>query len=240
MLRSVRSRLVQRSASTSFLRLCWNLALGSRAELERDPVSCALPKPFADVVTANDEVPSVVGSTPHEDVDVRVVGIPMVDRNPFQLRPEVAFGVLHEFTREGAHVRHLHGVFGRDDEPEMMPVFGAAFGERLSVRVVRGRVEKACVLAIAGHAFTLEIGDMLGERRRDKLAATMAHDPGHDDDAPGRTIVTTGTRAARRPRPKVDRKLLAPVRPKLFPVWPAFFAARMTSPTKLLGRLAPR
>ena len=46
-------------------------------------------------------------------------------------------------------------------------------------------------------------------------------------------------RAARRPRPKVDRPVVPPVRPKALPVWPAFFAARITSPTKLFGRLAP-
>jgi hypothetical protein len=163
-----------------------NLALGSRAEFKRDPLRRPLPKPFADIVSADDKVPSVIRSTSHEDMDVRVVRIPVIDRNPFQLRPEVALGVVHEFTGEGAKVRHLCGVFGRDNEPEMMPVFRAALGERSPIRVVRGRVEKARVLAIAGHAFALEIGDVPGERRCDELAATMAHDAGHDDDAPGR------------------------------------------------------
>jgi hypothetical protein len=68
----------------------------------------------------------------------------------------------------------------------MMPVFRAALSERLLIRVVRGRVEQAGVLAIAGHAFALEIGDVPGERRRDELAAAVAHDAGHNDDAPGR------------------------------------------------------
>ena len=46
-------------------------------------------------------------------------------------------------------------------------------------------------------------------------------------------------RAARRPRP--NREPLAPalMRPKLWPICPAFFAARITSPTKLFGGLAP-
>ena len=46
-------------------------------------------------------------------------------------------------------------------------------------------------------------------------------------------------RAARRPRPNVERPAEPPLRPNVLPRWPAFFAARITSPTKLFGRLAP-
>jgi len=45
--------------------------------------------------------------------------------------------------------------------------------------------------------------------------------------------------AARRPRPKEDRPRLRPDR-KLLPTCPAFFAARITSPTKVFGFLPPR
>src|ERR1700686_5182710 len=45
--------------------------------------------------------------------------------------------------------------------------------------------------------------------------------------------------AAGRPRPKVERPLPPPALRKFLPVCPAFFAARITSPTKLLGGLAP-
>ena len=45
--------------------------------------------------------------------------------------------------------------------------------------------------------------------------------------------------AARRPRP--NRERLGPwLERKLLPTWPAFFAARITSPTKVCGRLPPR
>jgi hypothetical protein len=129
---------------------------------------------------------SVVCSVAHEDMDVWVVGLPVIDRDPFQLGPEVVLGVFHEFTREGANVRHLRGILRRDDEPEMMRVFCASLGERLPIRVVGGSIEEARVLAIVGHAFALEIGEMPGERHCDELAAAMTHDSGHDDDAPGR------------------------------------------------------
>src|ERR1700731_1162519 len=45
--------------------------------------------------------------------------------------------------------------------------------------------------------------------------------------------------AARRPRPNRER-LLPWLDRKLSPTCPALFAARMTSPTKVCGRLAPR
>ena len=45
--------------------------------------------------------------------------------------------------------------------------------------------------------------------------------------------------AARRPRPKVERPADPLLRLNVWPRWPAFFAARITSPTKLFGRLAP-
>ena len=66
----------------------------------------------------------------------------------------------------------------------MMPVLLAAFSESLRVGVIRGGVEHPGVRAVAGDAFAFEVGDMLRERRRAKAAATVAHDPGHDDDAP--------------------------------------------------------
>src|SRR5271155_1239924 len=46
-------------------------------------------------------------------------------------------------------------------------------------------------------------------------------------------------RAARRPRPNVEPPAEPPLRPNVLPRWPAFFAARITSPTKVFGRLAP-
>ena len=78
----------------------------------------------------------------------------------------------------------LARVLRRDCEPEMMPVLLAPFGESLRVGVVGGGVEHPGVRAVAGHSLALEVGDMLRERRGTKSGAAVAHDPGHDDDAP--------------------------------------------------------
>jgi hypothetical protein len=76
---------------------------------------------------------------------------------------------------------------------------------------------------------------MLQERHGAKLATTVTDDPRHDDDAPTRRSGGQGQR--RLPsRPKVER--FPPLRFNVWPGWPAFFTARITSPAKLFGRLA--
>lgn len=142
-----------------------------------------LPKAPAHVIAADDKVPSIVCLAAHQDVDMRIVAVPVVDGHPVELRSEVALRVLHHFAGESAEVRHLGGILGRDDEPEMVPVLRAALRERLPVRAVQGRVDEARFLAVASYAFSLEVGDMLGEGRRDEASAALANDTRHDHDA---------------------------------------------------------
>src|SRR3546814_4306865 len=63
-------------------------------------------------------------------MDVRIVGVPMIDRDPIEIGAEIARHVVHQLAREGAQVRHVTGVLGRDDEAEMVSVLFAARGER--------------------------------------------------------------------------------------------------------------
>jgi hypothetical protein len=79
------------------------------------------------------------------------------DGDPIQPRAEVARGLVHELARKGPQARELSGVIGRDDEPEMMPVVLAAFGEGFAIRFVSGRIEQLAPRPIAGHAVALEI-----------------------------------------------------------------------------------
>ena len=117
-------------------------------------------------------------------MDVGIVGVPVIDRHPIKLGAEVAFRIGHQFPSEGAKIGHPACILWRHREPEMMPVLLAPFDESLCVGVVGSRVEHTGVSAVAGDALAFEVGDVLGERRRTKTAAAVAHDPGHDDDAP--------------------------------------------------------
>src|SRR5271166_4243821 len=83
----------------------------------------------------------------------------------------------------------------------MMPVLLAPRGKSLRVGIIGSRVEHPGVRADAGDALALEVGDMLGERRRTKAADAVAHDPDHYDDAPaGRA----GGQGQRRPPPSAE------------------------------------
>ena len=99
-----------------------------------------LAESLPDVVAADDEILAVVGAAAHQDMDVRIVGVPVIDGDPVELRAEIALGVRHQLAREGPKIGHLGRVLGGDGEPEVMPVVLAALGERLGVGVVgRGR-----------------------------------------------------------------------------------------------------
>lgn len=136
---------------------------------------------MADVVAADHQITPVVGAASNQDVDVRVVGVPMVDRHPVELRVEILGRVLHELAGEGAQVGHLAGVFGRDDEAEMVPVVFAPAGERLDVGLLRSRVEHMRPGAVAGDALAFEIADMPCQGRGAEAGAGMADDACGDD-----------------------------------------------------------
>jgi hypothetical protein len=66
-----------------------------------------------------------------------LLGVPVIDADPIELRAEILFHLAHQIAGEGLEVRHLHGVVGRDDEAEMMPIVLAALGEGAAIGVVR-------------------------------------------------------------------------------------------------------
>jgi len=115
-------------------------------------------------------------------------------------------------------------VFGRDDEPKMVPVIPAALREGPLVGRVGARVAHPGVGAIAGDADALEIGECLDSgadwkpvpRWRTIRVITTTRRP---DDRCDRAS------AARRPRRKVERPRLSAAFPNRLPVCPALFAA---------------
>ena len=53
---------------------------------------------------------------------MRIVGIPMVDGDPIEPGAEIGFHLAGKVAGEGFEVGHFGGVFGRDDEAEMMAI----------------------------------------------------------------------------------------------------------------------
>jgi hypothetical protein len=61
--------------------------LGFRPELDGDELLGARSKAMADIVAGDGEIASVIGDAAHKQVDVRIVGVPIIDCDPFELGP---------------------------------------------------------------------------------------------------------------------------------------------------------
>src|SRR3546814_2235740 len=84
-----------------------------------------------------------------QDVDVRIVGIPMVDRDPIEASSEIARHVLHQVAGKTAQIVHRTSVFGTDDEAEMVPVAVTARGEGAAICRVALGVEQRRIAPVA-------------------------------------------------------------------------------------------
>ena len=179
--------------------------VGARAEFLGDDLARLRPHPFADIVARDDEVLPVLADAPHYDVDVGIVGVPVLDGPPVQAGAEILFHAGHQLAGETLEVAHLLGILGRDDEPEMMPVVLAAGGELVAVEAVCVGAEQHAPLAVAGDAIALQVVEMSRERGAaampdharldDDLARSVAEPMGRAD---ARHAAPTEGRAARR------------------------------------------
>ncbi len=115
--------------------------LAVRSELDRHQFRGAFAHAVADVVAMNDEGVAALVSAAYDEMNVRkmnvrIVGIPVIESDPIQLCPEIALHLLDEVAGEGAEVLHLGCVFGTDDKPKMMAIIAGALGEGAQLRVV--------------------------------------------------------------------------------------------------------
>ncbi len=161
-----------------------DLAFAARSKFQGDPLLGPAAQTLPHIIAGDDQIAAVVGAAADQHMDVRIVGVPVVDGDPVERCAEIALGVGHQLAGEGAQVLHLAGVLRRDDEAEMMPVVLAARCEGVAVGLVAARIEHPRRRAITGDALAFEVGDMAGDRRGAELGAGMTHDPHLDDHAP--------------------------------------------------------
>jgi len=93
-------------------------------------------------------------------MDVGMLGVPMIDGDPVEAGAQVAFGVDHQVACERLHVGEFFGIFGRDNEPEMMPVLLASLSEGRMIDVIAPGAEHLGRRAILRHAVAKEISEM--------------------------------------------------------------------------------
>src|SRR3546814_12269107 len=79
-------------------------------------------QPCAHIAAIDDKILAVVRDAAHEDMDVRIVGVPVIDRDPVEARLEILCHVGHEVAGEAPEVDDLPGIFRTDDETEMMTI----------------------------------------------------------------------------------------------------------------------
>jgi len=73
---------------------------GSRPEFECGEVGCPSPHSLADVVPSDHQVAAIVAFATDNDVDMGIIGVPMIDANPIEPRAEIAFSLRHQLSRE--------------------------------------------------------------------------------------------------------------------------------------------
>lgn len=106
-----------------------------------------------------------------------VVRVPMVNRDPVELRLKIAFRVLHQITGEGTQIGHVWCIFWGNDEPKMMPIIAAALGEVLFIGKIACGVEHSGIPAVTRNALPAKIADVAGERRGSKVGSVLADYP---------------------------------------------------------------
>ena len=70
------------------------------------------PQTATDIVPADNEVGAILITPTDQEMDVRVVGVVMCDRDPIEPGCQICFGLRHEVAREFSEVAHLRRVLG--------------------------------------------------------------------------------------------------------------------------------
>jgi hypothetical protein len=96
--------------------------------------------------------------------DMRVLGVPVVNRYPLEPAPEITLRLRHQVSGKGLEVGQLGRVVRGYDESEMMPVVLASLCEAAIAGVVPLRIEHTTGGPIFGYALSPQISQMGTER----------------------------------------------------------------------------
>ncbi|BCH32746.1 hypothetical protein MesoLjLc_46760 [Mesorhizobium sp. L-8-10] len=105
------------------------LDLGDGAEFKRRQIARPLADAVGEIVAVDDEVLAQLVHAAHDDMDMRMAGVVVIDRNPIELRAEIGFHLGHEVACIGGEVGQVRAVLGRDDEAELVAIVHAALDE---------------------------------------------------------------------------------------------------------------
>ena len=89
---------------------------------------------MAHIFAGDDEVASILVPATQDDVRMRVVGVPMIDRDPSQPRAEGEFRPPHHLAGVAFQISEPAAVFRGKDDPEVTPVLPSP-GRRTRVAI---------------------------------------------------------------------------------------------------------
>jgi hypothetical protein len=98
----------------------------------------------------------------------------MIDRDPIELRAEIALSLSHQVAGEGPEVGHFQCIIWRDDEAEVMPIILAALSKSRGIDPVTISTEHLRPLTITRDTFAAEVSE---------VGAELAAGPNGADDA---------------------------------------------------------
>jgi hypothetical protein len=151
-----------------------NLAFGTSADLQlsswAEPFGGELAgsKPHAagQVTAIDHQVSTGLIDAAEDYVDVRIVGIPVIDGNPFETGAEVDFHPLNQLAGECSQVFELVRIFRRHDEAELMPILASALLEGFEIGGVALGVVAFSRKTVSADAFARKVAEMRCDRAR--------------------------------------------------------------------------
>ena len=131
-----------------------DLEVAARPELKGGKICGAGAQALADIIPGHHQVMAVVTLAAYDDMDVGIIGVPVLDPEPIELRGKIPLGLRHQVAGERLQIGEPLRVLRGHDEPEMMAIPFAALGECAVVGVVVLSVEQAAGGAVLRHAPT--------------------------------------------------------------------------------------
>jgi hypothetical protein len=135
----------------------------------------------ADIVTGNDEFRPVAPAATEDDVDVRVVRVVMIDRDPIEFEAQVALHARHRRAGEVFQILDPGAAFGRQHQAEVSLVGASPFLKpRHALDLVVLAVVEAPLLTVRSRAVALEILAVSDQPARGPTAMALI-EHGRDD-----------------------------------------------------------
>lgn len=134
-----------------------DIEIASRPQFERRNFLGALAKTVGDIVPRDDEIATLIVAPAQYDMNMRVVGVVMIDRDPVEARVKIALRRRHDGARIAIEIVELARVFRRKDDPELMAVAPPLLQKRLAVRFVAIRAVELARRAVFLGAVALDI-----------------------------------------------------------------------------------